>query len=148
MNWLDLDLRVLKSMLNFTNVSHTFLMSTSNQNDSQSQWKVMATLCFTSIRVLALKKKKKKSWMQEMPYKFIKEMSMGCKEGDLNLPSENCRLKNVTFPPSVQLRHSFRKPRERDIYVQNGKCLRCKDCNNFVRDFSNALSFFFFFPSP
>lgn len=78
-----------------------------------------------------------------MPHKFIKEMSMGCKEGDLNLPSENCRLKNVTFPPSVQLRHSFRKPRERDIYVQNGKCLRCKDCNNFVRDFSNALSFFF-----
>lgn len=33
MNWLDLDLTVLKSILNFTNISHTFLMSTNDQND-------------------------------------------------------------------------------------------------------------------
>lgn len=33
-------------------------MSTSNRNDFQSQWKVMATPCFTSIGVLALKNNK------------------------------------------------------------------------------------------
>lgn len=33
--------------------SHTFLISISNQNDFQSQWKVMATPCFNSIGVLA-----------------------------------------------------------------------------------------------
>lgn len=31
--------------------------------------------------------------MQEMPYNFIKEMSMGCKEAGLILPSENYRPK-------------------------------------------------------
>jgi len=58
MKLLDLDLTVLKSILNFTNVSRTFLMSTSNRNDFQLWWKVMATSCFISVGVLALKKYK------------------------------------------------------------------------------------------
>ena len=31
--------------------------------------------------------------MQEMPCKFVKETSMGCKQADSILPSKNYRLK-------------------------------------------------------